>query len=443
MGKISDFFNLRTLGTDFRTELVAGLTTFMTMAYIIFVNPAILSVAGMDFGAVMVATCLVTALTTILMGIYTNYPIALAPGMGINAYFVYTACLTLGIPWQVALGCVFIEGIIFIFLTLSRLRQALFDAIPDTIRIGAACGIGLLIAFVGLKEAGIIERHPATFVTLGKLTAPYSLLSLFGLIITSFLLAKKVKGGIFLGILLTAILGIPLGIVKYQGITSLPPSLAPTFCKLDIPGALRLGFLPIVFVFLFMDIFDTVGTLAGVGEIGGFMKNGRLPRASRCLFTDAVGTVFGSLVGVSTVTSYIESVSGISEGGRSGLTSVVVGMLFLLSLFFFPLARMIGGGYEVGRGVVLHPVTAPALIIIGSLMFASIAKINWRDYSENIPAFLTVIIMPLTFSIANGLALGFISFAAIKLLTGRGRQVSLLVYLLAILFILRFIYLKT
>ncbi|MCM8798135.1 MAG: NCS2 family permease [Candidatus Omnitrophica bacterium] len=442
MGKMSKFFALKSLGTNWRTEIIAGFTTFMTMAYIIFVNPAILSVTGMDFGAVMVATCLVTALTTILMGIYTNYPIALAPGMGMNAYFAYTVCLGMGISWEVALGCVFIEGVIFILLTLSKFRQKLFDAVPQTIRIAVACGIGLLIAFVGLKDAGIIISHPSTFVSLGKITSPYAMLSLLGLLITSLFLIRKIKGSIFLGILITALLGIPLGIVKYQGIMGPPPSISPTLFKLDILSALKLGFLTIVFTFLFMDIFDTVGTLAGIGEIGGFIKNGKLPRVGRCFFVDALGTVFGSLLGVSTVTSYIESISGISEGGRSGLTSVVVGLLFLFSLFFFPLTKMIGGGYEVCSGMVLHPVTATALIIIGTLMFLSITKIDWRDYSEAIPAFLVIITMPLTFSIANGLAIGFISFSAIKLFSGKGKEVSGLVYLLSLLFILRFAFLE-
>lgn len=442
MRKMVDFFNLKSLGTDWRTEIIAGLTTFMTMAYIIFVNPAILSMAGMDFGAVMVATCLVTAITTILMGVYTNYPIALAPGMGINAYFAYTVCLGMKIPWQIALGCVFLEGLFFIILTASRLRQLIFDAIPQTIRIAVACGIGLLIAFVGLKDAGIIVSHPSTFVTLGDVTAPYSVLSLSGILITSFFLTKKVKGSIFLGIIITAIMGIPLGIVKYQGLVSLPPSLSPTLFKLDILGALKLGFLTIIFTFLFMDMFDTVGTLAGIGEIGGFMRNNKLPRAGRCLMVDALGTVLGALLGVSTVTSYIESISGISEGGRSGLTSIIVGLLFLISLFFFPFARMIGGGYELSPGVIIHPVTAPALVIVGSLMFLSINKIDWRDYSEAIPAFLVIITMPLTFSIANGLAIGFISFSVIKLLSGRGKEVSWLVYLLSVLFILKFVFLR-
>lgn len=442
MGKISEFFELRMLGTNWKTEIIAGLTTFMTMGYIIFVNPAILSVAGMDFGAVMVATCLSTAFTTVLMGIFANYPIALAPGMGMNAFFAYTVCKGMGVSWQIALGCVFIEGIIFILLTLSKFRQRLFDAIPSTIRIAVACGIGILIAFVGLKDAGVVVSHPATFVSLGRITNNYTLLSLCGLLITSLFLIRKIKGGIFLGIVVTALLGIPLGVVKYQGLIGRPPSLTPTFLKLDVFGALKLGLLTIIFTFLFTDIFDTVGTLAGVGEVGGFTKNGKLPRVGRCFFVDALGTVCGSLLGTSTVTSYIESISGISEGGRSGLTSVIVGLLFFISLFFYPFARMIGGGYEISSNVVLHPVTAPALIIVGILMLFSITKIDWHDYSEAIPSFLVIIMIPLTFSIANGLAIGFISYSMLKLFSGRGKEVSWLVYILSFLFILKFFFLE-
>jgi AGZA family xanthine/uracil permease-like MFS transporter len=376
------------------------------------------------------------------MAFSANYPIALAPGMGINAYFAYTVCLILGIPWQTALGCVFISGIIFLLLTVSRIRGLILHAVPEAIRYGTTCGIGLLIAFVGLKEAGIITSHPATFVRLGNLTNPATQISLFGLLVTAIFLTKRIKGAILWGILATALMGIPTGVVKYQGIVSMPPSVIPTFLKLDILGAMDLGLLTVIFVFLFVDIFDTVGTLVGVGEVGGFIKKGRLPRANRALFSDAVGTVVGSLCGTSTVTSYIESAAGISEGAKSGLANVVTGVLFLLALFFSPLVKMIGGGYPVEEGLYLHPVTAPALIIVGSFMMHSVTRIDWKDYSESIPTFLTLIIIPLSFSIANGLAIGFISFAAIKLLIGKKHEVSWLVYLLGFLFILRFLFLK-
>ncbi|MFA4984942.1 MAG: NCS2 family permease, partial [Candidatus Omnitrophota bacterium] len=420
-----------------------GLTTFMAMAYIIFVNPAMISQTGMDFGAAMMATCISAAVATILMGVYANYPIAQAPGMGENAFFTYTVCLTMGISWQVALGCVFIEGIIFVILTLTRLRQAIMDAIPSSIRYGTACGIGLLIAFIGLIDAGIVVKNPATLVSLGDVISLPSVLAIFGLIVTGVLLIKKIKGAVLWGMLITALAGVPLGIIKYQGIVSMPPSIAPTLLKMDIAGAVRLGLFTVVFIFLFMDMFDTVGTLAGVGELGGFMQHGKLPRAGKAMLTDAVGTCVGAACGTPTVTSYVESAAGIASGGRSGLTSVVTGLLFLLALFFTPLIKMIGGGYQAAEGVILRPVTAPALIIVGSMMIHAIGRIDWKDYSESIPAFLVVLLMPLTFSIATGIAVGFISYAALKLFSGKGRQVSWLVYLLAALFILRFVYLKS
>lgn len=440
---IQNFFKLKDLNTDIRTEVMAGLTTFMAMAYIIFVNPAMISQAGMDFNSAMVATCISAACATIMMGLYAKYPIALATGMGENAFFTYTVCFTMGISWQVALGCVFIEGLIFILLTLTKMRQKLIDAIPASVRYGTTCGIGILIAFIGLMDAGLVVAHPQTLVTLGDIMNPVTILAISGLIITSIFLIKNIKGAMLWGILITMLIGIPLGIVKYQGLVSMPPSMAPTFLKMDIPGAMKLGLLSIIFIFLFMDIFDTVGTLAGVGELGGFMKTGKLPRAGRAMFTDAVGTCVGAACGTPTVTSYIESAAGIASGGRSGLASIVTGIAFLLALFFSPLIRIIGGGYLAPNGAILHPITAPALIIVGSMMLHSITKIDWKDYSESIPAFLVMIVMPLTFSIATGIAFGFISFAALKLFTGKGRQVSWLIYLLAALFILRFAYLKS
>ncbi|MBM3252130.1 MAG: NCS2 family permease [Candidatus Omnitrophica bacterium] len=309
-------------------------------------------------------------------------------------------------------------------------------------RYGIACGIGMLIAFVGLIDAGLIVSQPATLVTLGDVVNPATMLALFGLVVTGVLLIKDIKGAILWGILITAIVGMPLGIVKYQGLISLPPSMMSTFFKMDIVGAMKLGLASIVFIFLFMDIFDTVGTLAGVGELGGFMKQGKLPRAGKAMLTDAVGTCIGAACGTPTVTSYIESAAGIASGGRSGLASVVTGLLFLVALFFSPLVQMIGGGYQTTKGFLLHPVTAPALIIVGSMMLHPITKIDWKDYSESVPAFLVIIMMPLTFSIATGVAVGFISYASLKLFTGRGKEVSWLVYLLAALFILRFVYLK-
>jgi AGZA family xanthine/uracil permease-like MFS transporter len=439
---IENFFRLKELQTNIRTEIIAGLTTFMAMAYIIFVNPAMISQTGMDFGAAMMATCISACVASILMGAYANYPIALAAGMGENAFFTYTVCLTMGISWQVALGCVFIGGIIFILLTLTKLRQVIMDAIPASIRYGTACGIGLLIAFIGLIDAGLVVRHPATMVSFGDITSLPALLAVFGLIVTGVLLIKNVKGAMLWSILITAAVGVPLKIVKFHGVLSMPPSMMPTFLQMDVIGAIKLGLLTVVFVFLFMDVFDTVGTLAGVAEMGGFMRQGKLPRVGKAMLSDAIGSCVGAACGTPTVTSYIESAAGIASGGRSGLASVVTGLAFLAALFFSPLIKMIGGGYQVPGGALLHPVTAPALIVVGSMMLQSIVKIDWKDYSESIAAFVVILMIPLTFSIATGIAMGFITYAGLKLFSGRGRQVSWLVYILAALFVLRFVYLK-
>ncbi len=440
---ISNYFHLRELKSDIRTEIIAGITTFMAMAYIIFVNPAMISQTGIDFGAAMSATCISAAIATIMMGLYVNYPIALAPGMGQNAFFTYTVCLTMGISWQIALGCVFIQGVLFVLLTLTRFRQQLLESIPSSIRYGTACGIGVLIAFVGLIDSGLIVANKSTLVSLGDVTSKATVLSVFGLFVTAVLLVKKVKGAMLWGILITALVGIPLGIVKYYGIVSMPPSVAPTFMKMDLVGAIRMGLASVIFIFLFMGIFDAVGTLAGVGELGGFMKGNKLPRAGKALLTDALGTCIGATCGTPTVTCFIESAAGISSGGRSGLASVITGFLFMAALFFSPIIKMVGGGFTTAEGAILHPITAPALVMVGSMMLSSISKIDWSDYAESIPAFLVIILMPLTFSIATGIAFGFISYTILKLFTGRGKEVSWVVYLLASLFILRFFYIKS
>ncbi|MCK4244960.1 MAG: NCS2 family permease [Candidatus Omnitrophica bacterium] len=439
---VEKLFKLKEAGTNVRTEAIAGLTTFMAMAYIIFVQPAVLSVAGMDFGAVMVATCLSAFLATLIMGLYANYPIALAPGMGENFYFAFTVILGMGIAWQSALGAIFISGVVFIILTLFKIREMIIDSIPTSLKNAIAGGIGLFIAFIGLNQAGIVVKSPGGIVMLGNLRQPAVLLSFFGILLIAILMARKIKGAILLGMLITAGLGIPLGIVNYQGIFSRPPSLAPTLLQLDILGAFKLGFITIIVVFLFMDLFDTVGTLIGVGETAGFMREGRLPRANRAFLADAIGTVSGAMLGTSTVTSYIESATGVTAGGRTGFASVVTALLFLLAIFFYPLVRMIGGGYEVTKGIFLYPVTAPALVIVGSLMLHTINRIDWKEPSEAIPSFLTLIGMPLTYSIADGLALGFISYPIIKIFSGKGKEVSWLVYLLAVLFILRYAFIK-
>jgi len=427
------FFHLTENRTNVRTEVVAGFTTFMAMAYIIFLHPSILADAGMPFDGVLFATCVASAAATLIMGLGANYPFALAPGMGLNAYFAYVAVpfisRTLGIEdaWRVALGAVFLSGCIFMLLTFSRIRVMIINAVPEAIKVGIAAGIGIFIAMMGLEDAGIIQSSDATMVTMGNLREPTTLLAAFGLILTAVLMARKVKGAILLGIVVTTAAGIAFRLVDMPEKVVSIPEIRPTVLALDIRGALEIGFLNIVFVFLFIDLFDTMGTLVGIGERGGFMVEGKLPRANRALFADAGGTLIGSVLGTSTVTTYIESAAGISEGGRTGLTSVVVALLFLACSVIAPLAA-----------IVPEAATAPALIIVGSLMMAVIRKINWDVPDESVPAFLTMISVPLTFSIANGLAIGFISYPLVKAFSGRWREVNVIVYVLAALFILRF-----
>lgn len=433
------FFKLRENNTTIQREITAGVTTFMTMSYIIFVQPAVLSVVGMDFGAVMVATCLSSAIATFLMGVLANYPIALAPAMGHNFFFAFTVVLAMGIPWQTALGAVFISGSIFIATSSFGLRETIVNSVPDSLKHGIAIGIGLLIALVGLEWAGIVVDAPGTFVGLGNLKAPPTLLSIFGLSVIATLMVLKVRGAILWGIGASVLAGLPFGLVKYYGVASLPPSISPTFLKLDILGAINLGLISVIFVFFFLDLFDTVGTLIGVGEQGGFIKDGHLPRARQALFSDAVGTVFGALLGTSTLTSYIESAAGVSEGGRTGLANMITGLLFIVALFFYPLVQMIGGGYKMGEDHYLYPTIAPALIIVGSMMFSGAKRIRWEDPTESIPAFLTLITMPVTFSITEGIAFGFISYALLKLVSGRWREVPVVVNIFAVLFVTRYL----
>ncbi len=441
MKMISRYFHFKEMGTTVRIEVIAGFTTFMTMAYIIFVQPAVLQVAGMDFDSVFVATCISSFVATLIMGVYANYPIALAPGMGENFFFVYTVVLTMGLTWQAALGAVLISGIVFVVLTFIRIREMIINAIPESLKHGIAGGIGLFIAFIGFVQAGIIIKSPGGIVTLGNLHSSPVILAIIGIFIISILMTMRIKGAILIGMVATAVIGIPMGVLEYQGIASLPPSIAPTFFKLDLISTFKLGGVTVILIFLFMDMFDTIGTLVGVGTATGFIKDGKLPRANKALLADATGTVFGAVLGTSTVTSYIESTAGVASGGRTGFTSVVTALLFLAALFFAPIIRMIGGGFEVAENVFLYPVTAPALIIVGSMMMRTVIKIDWKEPSEYIPAFLTIIGMPLTYSIADGLAFGFISYPIVKLISGKGKEVSWLCYLLAVLFILRYAFL--
>jgi AGZA family xanthine/uracil permease-like MFS transporter len=438
-------FKLEENDTNIKTEMVGGITTFMTMSYIIFVQPAILSAAGMDQGAVMFATCVSSAIATLLMGLIARYPIALAPGMGHNVFFAIIVCGIMGYSWQVALGAVFISGTILLLLSLAGVWKTLVASVPDSLKHSIAVGIGILIAFVGLQYGGVVINAPPPLagttdilVILGDLTSKPVLLALFGVILTAALIVLKVRGAILLGIFATALLGIPLGVVKYQGIVAAPPSVMPTLLKLDILGALQTGLLTVVFIFFFLDLFDTMGTLIGVSAPAGFLKNGKLPRADKAMFADAVGTVGGALMGTSTVTSYIESASGIAHGAKTGLANIFTAFLFVVALFFSPLTAMIAGSIDY-NGAILRPVIAPPLIIVGYLMMKCIVFIKWDDLTEAIPAYLTIIIMPLTFSITEGIAFGFISYSLLKLVKGKGRDVHWVIYLFSVLFIIRYI----
>jgi AGZA family xanthine/uracil permease-like MFS transporter len=431
------FFKLEENKTSIRIEMLGGLTTFMTMSYIIFVQPAILSAAGMDKGAVMFATCISSALATLLMGLLAKYPIALAPAMGHNVFFAVIVCGTMGYSWQVALGAVFISGSIFIILSILKVWGGLIASVPDSLKHAIAVGIGLFIALIGLEYGGLVVDTPGVLLGLGELTSKPAALVLFGVAVTSALMALRIPGAILIGILATALLGIPLGVVQYQGIFAAPPSVLPTLFKLDILGALQSGLFTIIFIFFFLDLFDTMGTLVGVSGPAGFLKKGKLPRANQAMLSDAIGTVGGALLGTSTVTSYIESATGVSQGAKTGLANIFTSFLFLIALFFGPLAGMIGGEY-VYKGLTLHPVVAPPLIIVGYLMMKCVTRINWEDLTEAIPAFLTIIIMPLTLSITEGIAFGFISYSLLKLVTGRGREVHWIIYFFSVLFIFRY-----
>lgn len=438
---IERLFRLKENGTTAGREMTAGLTTFLTMSYIIFVQPAVLGAAGMNPDAVMVATCLSAAVGTFLMAFLANYPIAQAPAMGHNFYFSYIVVLTLGYSWETALGAVFIAGAAFVILSTVGLREMLMTVLPDCLKSSIPVGIGLLIALVGLEWSGVVVSHPATYVTLGNLTSAPTLLALGGLTVMAVLLALGIRGAILIGFAVTAIAGLLTGIVHYTGIFSAPPSLAPTLLKLQIPDVIaNPDLLTVIFIFLFLDMFDTVGTLIGVSQQGGLMKDGKLPKARQALLADAVATSSGALLGTSTVTSYIESASGISAGGRTGLTAVVVATLFVCAIFLSPLVHMVGTGYKLSETVTLYPVIAPALIIVGSMMFTNIRNIEWSDYTESIPAFLTLVMMPLAFSITEGISFGVISYVLLKAVSGKAGKVHWLLYLLAILFVARYIW---
>ena len=434
---IERLFHVTASGSTIRTEILAGLTTFVTMAYIIFVQPTVLSAAGMDFGAVLVATCVASGLATLLMAFLANYPIAVAPAMGHNFFFAYTVVGLMKVPWPVALGAVAVAGVIFILTAGVGLRERVITAIPDTLKRAVAVGIGLLIALVGLEWAGIIVAAPGTYVTLGSLRSRPTIVALVGILVAAILLARRVRGALLGGMLASAAIGLATGVIQFQGVVSTPPSIAPTFLKLDVTGVFQTAMIPVVIIFFFLALFDSVGTLVGVAGQAGLMKDGRLPRARGALLADAIGTVAGAGLGTSTVTAYIESAAGVSAGGRTGLANVVTASLLFLSLFFYPLVRMFGGGVTAGT-VTLYPVISPALVLVGAMMMREVTHIKWEDPTEGIPAFLTIVIMPLAVSITDGIAFGFISYAVLKVAAGRGREVDWLVYLFAGLFLVRY-----
>jgi AGZA family xanthine/uracil permease-like MFS transporter len=422
------FFKLPENNTTVRIEVLAGITTFLTMAYIAFVNPAILKAAGMDQSAVFVATCLAAAFGSIFMGVFANYPIALAPGMGLNAYFAFTVVGQMHYSWQVALGAVFISGLIFLVLSVLPIREYIINAIPRSLKMAISAGIGLFLGIIAFEQAGITVDHPATLVTAGDLTKWPVILAALGFVLMVALDRLNVRGGIMIGVLGVTIAAIALGLTKWTGIVAMPPNPAPVLLQLDIAGALNVGLITIIFAFLFVDLFDNSGTLIGIAHRAGMLDaQGRVPRLRQALVVDSTSAMVGAVLGTSTTTSYIESAAGIKVGGRTGLTAVVVGILFLLTLFFSPLA-----------GAVPPFATAPALLFVACLMARGLAEIDWEDPTEYAPAVVTAITMPLTYSIADGIAFGFITYAAIKVLAGRFNKLHPAVAVLGVLFVIKF-----
>lgn len=422
-------FKLKEHNTTVKTEVIAGVTTFLTMAYILVVNPSILSNAGMDMGGVFTATAIASAVAILVMAFSANLPFALAPGMGLNAFFAFSVVIGMGYSWQFAITAVFLEGIIFILLTIFNIREAILNCIPTNVKKAISVGIGLFIAFIGLQGAGIVVMNEATIVGLGDVTNPAVLLSIIGLAVIGVLLIFKVKGALLIGIIATTIIGLPLGITQMPSGNWAPPSLAPVFFKFDFSNVFSLDMLIVLFTFLFVDMFDTVGTLIGVSTKAGIIdKDGKIPRVKQALFADALGTTVGAMLGTSTVTTYVESAAGVAEGGRTGLTAFTTAILFLLALFISPLFLMIPGA-----------ATAPALILVGLFMMSPIKEIDFDDYSEAIPAFLTIIMMPLAYSIADGIMFGLLSWVILKLFSGKSKELSLATVIVAIVFLIKFL----
>ena len=424
---LEKLFGFNSKETSIRTEIMAGITTFLTMAYILAVNPNILSETGMDKGALFTTTALISALATMLMGLYAKLPFALAPGMGLNAFFAYTVCMVLGYSWQFALTAVFIEGLIFMLLTVTNLREKLVYLLPDALKNAISAGIGLYIAFIGLSNAGIVVNNDATLVSLGDVTSGSGLLGVIGIVLTSVLLVKNVRGALLYGILITTLIGIPMGITKMDSVTSTPPSIAPIFCQFDWSQLFSKDMIVIVFTFLFVDLFDTIGTIIGVTTRAGMVKDGKIPRLKQAFLVDSVATAAGAVMGTSTVTTFVESASGVNEGGRSGLTAFVSGVCFLLALFFAPFFLAIPAA-----------ATAPVLVLVGLMMMNSVLKVNFSDYADAIPAFICIIFMPLAYSISDGIVLGHLSYVVINTCCGNFKKVSIGMYILAAFFLLKF-----
>lgn len=432
-------FNVAASGSSVRTEIIAGTTTFLTMAYIIFVQPAVLAAAGMDAGAVFTATCLASAIGTLIMALGANYPFAVAPAMGHNFFFAFTVVVAGGTPWPVALGAVAIAGLIFIVTAGFGLRERVIRAMPESFTHAIGVGIGLLIALIGLEWGGIVVDSPATLVTLGSFGSPPVLVTIGALVVMAVLHARGVPGAALIGMLGATVVALAVGLTRFEGVLSTPPSLAPTLLKLDLAGALSPGLIEAVFVFFFLALFDSIGSLVALTNRIGLAANGSFPRARQALLADAVGTVVGAGLGTSTVTAYVESSAGVAAGGRTGLASVVTAGLFLVALFFSPLVKLVAGGYQVPGGLTLYPIIAPVLILVGVTMMEGAGKVKWNDFTEAMPAFLAIVTIPLAFSITDGIAFGFIAYAILKPATGRARELHPLTYFLAALLLLRYL----
>ena len=427
-GVIERLFKLSENHTTFRTEVLAGITTFLTMCYIIIVNPLILAETGMDHGAVFVATCLAAAIGCLVMGMIANYPIALAPGMGLNAYFTYSVCLGMGVPWQTALAAVFVSGLVFLAISFLKIREAIVNAIPMSLKFAIGGGIGLFLALIALKNAGIIVDNSATLVGLGNIKQPTVLLALLGFLFIVVLHHFKIRGAIIISILVITVIATVLGLNEFKGVVGHIPSITPTFMQMDFEGLFTASMVGVIFVFFIVDLFDSTGTLVGVAHRAGLLQDGKLPRLKKALFADSTAIVAGAALGTSSTTPYIESASGVAAGGRTGLTAVVVALLFLSCLFLAPLAQSVPSF-----------ATAPALLFIGVLMIQGITHIDWDDITEAVPAFLTIVFMPFTYSIADGIAMGFISYALVKLFTGKAKTVPYMVWIIAALWVFKFI----